>query len=266
MELGRSQPGVDEQLIVRIRVENETSEDEHDHQLNWLPGYSRMKEQLKIGPIELSFTTIRENGLRDLTLRRVRIEEKLAPASGGQQQRDFLVKSCFPNIQKLVLSEIPELEVIPEQFRDLSFLKDLTIMNCPKVKEISDWIDSLTSLKRIQIWGCPRLERLPHQMSNLSESLSLEIYGCSRALVEKCRKPTGEHWPHIQHLRRIYINPSEDKLFSHHSNNSSIIQNLPAMHPTSYDVAPSSFISPFLLGGLSLLLFFACLLVYYVRA
>lgn len=229
-----------------------------------------MKQQLKTGPVELRFTEVRGNGLRELTLRCLFIEGQLAscsPGSVGQQQRDFLVKSCFPNIQILELRWIPELEVIPEEFRDLSSLEKLIISDCRKVKAIPDWIDSLTSLKEIRISLCPRLEWLPHQISNLSNLELLDIYSCSKTFFDKCQKETGEYWPHIQHIKRITIRSSEDETFSHcNSNNTSSIQKLPAMHPIATDAALSSFISPFFLGGLCLLLFFACFLVYYVKA
>ncbi|KAL2921751.1 Disease resistance protein RGA2 [Bienertia sinuspersici] len=222
--------GDDEYLWMRV-------ENNEDDLLEWVPEYSRLKEQLKIGPMELDFLTKGRNQLtlRDLALGhfRLTIEKQLAPRSCGQHQPDFLLKSCFPNLVVLELREIPELEVLPGELRDLSSLKCLEILNCPKFKELPSWIDSLSSLVELFIEGapelkalpdsignltflrelvmfdCPSLESLPHQISNLYNSCTLNMAGFSEALFEKCREPTGEYWPLIQHLRVIFQGRNE---------------------------------------------------------
>ncbi|KAJ8450751.1 LOW QUALITY PROTEIN: hypothetical protein Cgig2_021223 [Carnegiea gigantea] len=85
--------------------------------------------------------------------------------------------SAFPRLKKLEFRGVG-LEVVPEEFRDLSALESLLLYNCDKLKELPEWIDTLTSLKKLSIVACPKLKSLPKQMANLSNLEELEINLC----------------------------------------------------------------------------------------
>jgi len=61
----------------------------------------------------------------------------------------------------------------------------------------------LTALQSLYIIDCKRLESLPESMRNLTSLKTLEIQVCSADLNERCREPTGEDWPKIQHIPDI---------------------------------------------------------------
>ncbi|KAJ8442118.1 hypothetical protein Cgig2_007956 [Carnegiea gigantea] len=64
--------------------------------------------------------------------------------------------SAFPRLKRLQFYKVG-LEVVPEEFRDLSALESLRLSYCDELKELPEWIDTLTSLKELYIVKCPKL-------------------------------------------------------------------------------------------------------------
>ncbi|KNA22032.1 hypothetical protein SOVF_037860 [Spinacia oleracea] len=169
------------------------------------PAFPKLKA-LTADTIELAITIA--NGPGFASLENLYILEKLTVnVPHCQRQTRIPLNTCFPNLRCLQLSGNPEIEVLPEEFRHLSSLEYLRINNCKQLKAIPEWIDRLSSLTSLCIWECPRLESLPRQISNLSKLKLLGISKCSKVLTEKCRckDPTGEYWPYIQHIPYINI-------------------------------------------------------------
>jgi len=122
--------------------------------------------------------------------------------SSGEEESQIL-QDCgyyyaFPRLKTLQFREVG-LEVVPEEFRDLSALESLRLCDCDELKELPEWIDSAASLKKLYIDACPKLKSLPKQMANLSNLEELGINNCP-ILEERCKEPTGEDWPLIQHV------------------------------------------------------------------
>ncbi|KAJ8442123.1 hypothetical protein Cgig2_007961 [Carnegiea gigantea] len=96
----------------------------------------------------------------------------------------------------------------PEEFRDLSALESLSLDCCYHLMAVPEWIDTLISLKQLYIVECSKLKSLPKQMANLCNLEKHKTEACP-ILEEKCKKPTGEDWPLIQHVPRVRIDSSD---------------------------------------------------------
>ncbi|XP_074284005.1 disease resistance protein RGA2-like [Silene latifolia] len=127
-----------------------------------------------------------------------------------QQPPVVLLKAHLPNLTVLEFQHENQIKDFPEDFRDMSSLEHLHVYSCADLEVIPEWIDSLTSLKSLHLGRCPKLTSLPHEISNLSNLKSLALVKCSWQLAERCREPTGEDWPKIQHIPSIYIEPAHD--------------------------------------------------------
>ncbi|XP_074319884.1 disease resistance protein RGA2-like isoform X3 [Silene latifolia] len=125
------------------------------------------------------------------------------------EQPVILLKNYLPRLRGLSFSD-NQMEHLPEEFRGMSSLEDIIIVNCEVLESVPEWIDSLTSLQRLYISCCPRLKSLPHEMSNLTSLKSLSLEECSRELAERCQSPSGEDWLKIQHIPNIIIEPDTD--------------------------------------------------------
>lgn len=183
-----------------------SGDQDQNHPVEWKPAFPKLKV-LTADAIRLA-TIIAWPPKGFASLEHLYISEKLKVSQPLCQTQTLIpLNSCFPNLRCLHLSGDQELEVFPEEFRDLFSLKFLRISNCKQLKSIPEWIDSLTSLTSLCIWECPKLDSLPRQIINLSKLKLLGISGCSRVLSEKCqcRNPTGEYWPYIQHIPCIKI-------------------------------------------------------------
>ncbi|XP_064937818.1 putative disease resistance protein RGA1 [Musa acuminata AAA Group] len=110
----------------------------------------------------------------------------------------------FPNLEKLILSDMPALEkwLKVERRRELLFpnLDELTIIQCPKfealevdleVTRLSIWLDNkmlrtsefkgwhnLQSMEHLEIVGCKEMRCLPQDMKRCVKLQKLRIIGC----------------------------------------------------------------------------------------
>ncbi|KAJ8442109.1 hypothetical protein Cgig2_007947 [Carnegiea gigantea] len=135
---------------------------------------------------------------------------KIMGKSSGKEESQILQNcgyySAFPGLKILVFIGVG-LEVVPEEFRDLSALGLLLLDDCEELKELLGWIDTLTSLKELSIANSPKLKSLPKPMANLTKLEKLYIIQCP-TLEERCKEPTGEDWPLIQHVPRVHMGDS----------------------------------------------------------
>ncbi|KAK9689305.1 hypothetical protein RND81_09G050800 [Saponaria officinalis] len=86
--------------------------------------------------------------------------------------------TCLTMLQNLYISYLENLTALPEHIGDLSHLCDLSIMECPKLTEVPQSLRGLTSLRRLWIVSCPEL-------------------------VKRCQQPDGPDWPLIRHIPTV---------------------------------------------------------------
>ncbi|KMS95251.1 hypothetical protein BVRB_010540 [Beta vulgaris subsp. vulgaris] len=82
-------------------------------------------------------------------------------------------------------------------------LNRLSLRDLPKLVDLPNWMQFLEALETILIYNCQGLESLPKWMHKLTSLKELIIWNGSARLHEKCQHPTGEDWPHIQHIPSI---------------------------------------------------------------
>ncbi|KAJ8438866.1 hypothetical protein Cgig2_007711 [Carnegiea gigantea] len=82
-------------------------------------------------------------------------------------------------------------------------LRLLKLKELPELVSLPKGMQYLTALQSLSIIDCKRLESLPESMRKLTSLKTLEIPVCSAELNERCREPTGEDWPKIQHIPDI---------------------------------------------------------------
>ncbi|KAG4959964.1 hypothetical protein AAZX31_13G168800 [Glycine max] len=97
-----------------------------------------------------------------------------------------------------------DVECLPEEGVLPHSLVTLKIYDCPDLKRLDyKGLCHLSSLKLLILEECPRLQCLPEE--GLPKSIStLHISNCP-LLKQRCRKPQGEDWPKIAHIKRVDI-------------------------------------------------------------
>uniref|UniRef100_A0A803KU85 Uncharacterized protein n=1 Tax=Chenopodium quinoa TaxID=63459 RepID=A0A803KU85_CHEQI len=152
-------------------------------------------------------------------------------------QDDVLWLNSFPRevIQSLdelrMSSELESLKEAGDVFSSCSSsLRSLRIEKCRKLRSvISGGLEHLTALQDLTISECPNVNLLgeeegmntigmpwpsfSHSLRNLTTTNDwmpkltslriLRFFCCSKRLKERCQQPTGEDWPHIQHIPSI---------------------------------------------------------------
>uniref|UniRef100_A0A2N9HSA1 Disease resistance R13L4/SHOC-2-like LRR domain-containing protein n=1 Tax=Fagus sylvatica TaxID=28930 RepID=A0A2N9HSA1_FAGSY len=85
------------------------------------------------------------------------------------------------SLQRLHISDCPNLTSLPEGIGNLTSLQSLDISDCPNLTSLPEGIGNLTSLQRLRsldISNCPNLTSLPEGIGNLTSLLRLRIYEC----------------------------------------------------------------------------------------
>jgi Leucine-rich repeat (LRR) protein len=83
-------------------------------------------------------------------------------------------------------------------------LETLLISDFPDLKMLPECLTTMFNLKRIYIHNCPQLLCLPSDMHRLTALEDLRIVDCPE-LCRKCLPQSGEHWPMISHIKSIFI-------------------------------------------------------------
>ncbi|XP_074314517.1 putative disease resistance protein At3g14460 [Silene latifolia] len=100
----------------------------------------------------------------------------------------------------LGLHDLPKLVHLPQEFQYLTSLRSLSIFNCENLEALPEWISCLTSLQTLKIYKCDKLKSLPEAIAHMPALNTLEIRKCE-SLERRCRKPDGEDWPKVRHIR-----------------------------------------------------------------
>ncbi|KAL9437243.1 hypothetical protein AB3S75_023154 [Citrus x aurantiifolia] len=108
------------------------------------------------------------------------------------------------DLQKIWISECPNLESFPEEGLPSTRLTLLTICDCENLKALPNYMHNLTSLKTLRLGNCPKLTYFPEQ--GLPKSLLELIVSNCPLIEERCRKDEGKYWPMISHIPCVQIN------------------------------------------------------------
>jgi hypothetical protein len=83
-------------------------------------------------------------------------------------------------------------------------LETLVISNLPNLKILPVFLTTMTHLKRLYITNCFQLMSLTSDMHHLTALEDLRIKGCP-VLCSRCQPLYGEYWPMISHIKTSFI-------------------------------------------------------------
>ncbi|MCH83434.1 disease resistance protein [Trifolium medium] len=105
----------------------------------------------------------------------------------------------------LILVNYPGLLALPRWTVGIAdTLETLLISDLPDLKMLPECLTTMFNLKRIYIHNCPQLLCLPSDMHRLTALEDLRIVDCPE-LCRKCLPQSGEYWPMISHIKGIFI-------------------------------------------------------------
>ncbi|XP_057519658.1 disease resistance protein RGA2-like isoform X2 [Amaranthus tricolor] len=107
-------------------------------------------------------------------------------------------------LRTLELSDIPNLELLPEEISSLTTLQTIKLVSLTNLRALSDWIANLNQLHLLEIRECPRLLALPRSFCNITSLHELRISQCPN-LLTRCRYPDGDDRTLIQHIPNIHV-------------------------------------------------------------
>jgi hypothetical protein len=83
-------------------------------------------------------------------------------------------------------------------------LQTLILINLDLLRKLPECLTIMSRLKKLHLAGCSALYDLPSGMQHLTSLEDLTIDGCPK-LCRKCKRPSGEYWPMISHIKRVSI-------------------------------------------------------------
>ncbi|KAK2362525.1 putative disease resistance protein RGA3 [Trifolium repens] len=105
----------------------------------------------------------------------------------------------------LCLGDLPGLLTLPGWIEGAAeTLEQLLIYKLPNLQTLPECLTTMTHLKRLFIRNCPQLLSLPSGIHHLTALDDLYIKGCPE-LCRKCKPQSGEYWPMIAHIKRVFI-------------------------------------------------------------
>ncbi|KAH9624579.1 hypothetical protein KSS87_023014 [Heliosperma pusillum] len=140
-------------------------------------------------------------------------DQKLESLSEFEQ----VFSACSSSLQTLRINHCPKLRYLSRGLGYLAGLESLYLSRMPIVSladETTDleheddgrpWGSLCNSLQYLEIAECNELKSLPRWLLNLTSLRHLVVSGCSVGLYERCQSPTGQDWPHIQHIPNLSI-------------------------------------------------------------
>lgn len=151
--------------------------------------------------------------------------EATTSSSSASTAMTYTSPPPLSKLKFLLISEIEDVESLPDGIGNLSSLQSLHILHCPNFTSLPERIGILPSLRSVQIWGCPNLTSLPEGLSNLSSLTCLRISNCPNLAslpvgmpcltslellkIENCpvlvQRYKCEDWPQICHIPRVRL-------------------------------------------------------------
>nr|XP_007145624.1 hypothetical protein PHAVU_007G254500g [Phaseolus vulgaris]ESW17618.1 hypothetical protein PHAVU_007G254500g [Phaseolus vulgaris] len=123
------------------------------------------------------------------------------------------IESQIPNLRLkcLGLNQLPQLVTFPQWLQgSANSLESLIVGNCINLEELPNWLPSTICLKILSICNCPNMLSLPDNMHHLTNLKDLEIIGCPE-LRKRLKPEVGQDWHKISHIKRVYIDESENE-------------------------------------------------------
>ncbi|KAH7557219.1 hypothetical protein JRO89_XS11G0076700 [Xanthoceras sorbifolium] len=114
--------------------------------------------------------------------------------------------STRPHLRTLSIGGLPQLIELPQWLLQCSAntLQWLAMKDCPNFIALPESLQHLETLQVLRILDCPKVSSLPQDMHRLTALGEFGIQQCP-ALSERCKKDTGEDWPKIAHVPKIYL-------------------------------------------------------------
>ncbi|XP_027911687.1 disease resistance protein RGA2-like [Vigna unguiculata] len=108
---------------------------------------------------------------------------------------------CLTCLEDLTIERCEEVEGL----QHMTALKKLTLRDVPNIQSLLHELrfGELPLLRELRIGECYKLMCLPTSL-RLSSVEMLSIMGCNPELKKRCEKETGEDWPIIAHIPRVY--------------------------------------------------------------
>ena len=129
---------------------------------------------------------------------------------------DFFGNIC--SLQFLNLSKCSKLELLPQSFDQLAYLKGLNLLfcgdlrlpesfeyltslqflnlsHCPNIEYLPSSFDKLSNLEYLNLSPCVGLKALPKSLSN-HKKLHIEVFGCQDCIVQSCSLSSGGRQSH----------------------------------------------------------------------
>lgn len=112
----------------------------------------------------------------------------------------------FASLKSLQLYGWPLITSLPEQMQYLPKLIDLRIIRFNGLAALPEWLGKLQCLQNLELFACKNLKYLPSRtaMLGLTDLQTLRINRCP-LLKERCTRGSGEEWPKIDNIRKIYL-------------------------------------------------------------
>jgi hypothetical protein len=108
-------------------------------------------------------------------------------------------------LKHLYLIGFSKLVTLPEWIVcAMDTLETLVISNLPNLKILPVFLTTMTHLKRLYITNCFQLMSLTSDMRHLTALEDLRIKGCP-VLCSRCQPLYGEYWPMISHIKTSFI-------------------------------------------------------------
>jgi hypothetical protein len=117
------------------------------------------------------------------------------------------------SLQKLKITNVPKLEVLPWWLGSSKTLQYLHISMCQNLAPLPRWLPSLKSLQTLEIFDCYKLTSLPEGMDRLTALKELKILYCNE-LIQKCKE---EDRSKIAHIPTVTLVRFHSLTFQHHS-------------------------------------------------
>ncbi|KAK9724619.1 hypothetical protein RND81_05G087100 [Saponaria officinalis] len=106
------------------------------------------------------------------------------------------------SLRILNISDMPNLQVLPQGITCLTTLQHLSISGLVNLTALPEHISGLSQLCSLKIINCPKLTAIPQSVRGLTSLQMLKIDRCPD-LKKRCEQPNGPDWPLIRHISTV---------------------------------------------------------------